>query len=270
MFSSLFLSLSFKKHPFIIHFAHRYNMGEKCISITKVQIGHIVGKGGATIKEIQEKSGAKLEIIDGPQVKITADDDAKVAAAEAEVRQIISNQENPDYEGPEGARLRKEANDAGDKRFALYDEATAKRSAGDHDGANELAAAAKASGALMEQKHREAARAIARYNNEDKGKGDDYFDMHGLREEEAIEMLQERVALLEAKPAGTVTEFEVIPGAGHHSAPGKQKLKGATEDYLKQRQFAYEAASAGSFLVRVPGTGAEAARQEGKDGGRSG
>lgn len=233
-------------------------MVEKCISITKVQIGHVVGKGGATIREIQEKSGAKLEIIDGPQVKITADDDAKVAVAEEEVKKIVANQESPDYEGPDGARLRKEANDAGDRRSKLFDEATAKRNAGDHEGANKLVAEAKASGEVMEQKHREASRAIAKYNNEDKGKGDDYFDMHGLHEEEAMEMLKERVAVLEAKPAGTVTDFEVIPGAGHHSAPGKQKLKGATEAYLKEKKFVYEEASAGSFVVKVPGTGAEA------------
>ncbi|EPY37993.1 hypothetical protein AGDE_05940 [Angomonas deanei] len=230
-------------------------MPEKCIPITKVQIGHVVGKGGATIKELQEKTGAKIEIIDGPQVKITADDDAKLKAAEEEIKKIVANQENPDYEGPEGARLRKEANELGDKRGKLFDEATAKRNAGDHDASNKLVAEAKAAGEQMEAKHKEAARAIAKYNNEDKGKGEDYFDMHGLREEEAMDLLKERIAVLEAKPTGTVTDFEVIPGAGHHSAPGQQKLKGATEDYIKEKGYPYEEASAGSFLVKVPGGG---------------
>ncbi|CAD2213500.1 hypothetical protein AGDE_03331 [Angomonas deanei] len=230
-------------------------MPEKCIPITKVQIGHVVGKGGATIKELQEKTGAKIEIIDGPQVKITADDDAKLKAAEEEIKKIVANQENPDYEGPEGARLRKEANELGDKRGKLFDEATAKRNAGDHDASNKLVAEAKAAGEQMEAKHKEAARAIAKYNNEDKGKGEDYFDMHGLREEEAMDLLKERIAVLEAKPTGTVTDFEVIPGAGHHSAPGQQKLKGATEAYLKEKKIPYEEISAGSFMAKVTGSG---------------
>lgn len=231
-------------------------MPEQCISITTVQIGHVVGKGGATIKDIQERTGAKVEILqEGPQVKITADDDSKLAAAVAEVQTIVHNQENPDYEGEEGARLRQEANALGDKRSKLFDEATAKREAGDHDGAAALVAEAKQAGEEMQARHRAAATAIAHHNNEAKGKGEAYFDMHGLREEEAMAELQTRVAALEAKPTGTVTDFEVIPGAGHHSAPGAQKLKGATEAYFKERGFAYEAVNAGTFSVKVPGTG---------------
>lgn len=231
-------------------------MPEKCISITQVQIGHVLGKGASTLKGIEERTGAKLEILnDGPQVKITADDDAKVAAAAAEVEKIVANQEHPDYEGPEGARLRKEANELGDKRSRLFDEATKRRESGDHDGANKLVAEGKQAGEEMQARHREAAAAIAKYNNEDKGKGEAYFDMHGLREEEAMTMLQERIAVLEAKPEGTTTDFEVIPGAGHHSAPGAQKLKGATEEYIKGKGYAYEAPNAGTFLVKVPGTG---------------
>ncbi|KAK7197544.1 KH/Smr (DUF1771) domain containing protein [Novymonas esmeraldas] len=231
-------------------------MPETTIAITKVQVGHVLGKGAATLKGIQERTGAKLEILDdGPQVKISADDDAKVAAAEAEVRAIVANQEHPDYEGAEGARLRKEANELGDRRSTLFDEATKKREAGDHDGANKLVAEGKQAGEEMQVRHREAAAAIARHNNEDKGKGEDYFDMHGLREEEAMEMLKERVAVLEAKPEGTVTDFEVIPGAGHHSAPGAQKLKGATEAYVKTKGYAYEEINAGAYLVKVPGSG---------------
>lgn len=231
-------------------------MPERLISITKVQIGHVVGKGGATIKGIQERTGATVEILqEGPQVKISADDDSKLAAAVAEVEAIVHNQENPDYEGPEGARLRGEANALGDKRSQLFDAATKKREAGDHEGANALTAEAKAAGEEMAERHRAAAAAIARFNNEEKGKGEEYFDMHGLREEEAMTELQARVARLEAKPEGTVTDFEVIPGAGHHSAPGAQKLKAATEAYLKERGFAYEAVNAGTFLAKVPGTG---------------
>lgn len=238
-------------------------MPEKVIPITKVQIGHVVGKGGSTIRSIQEESGAKVEIVDdGPAVRITADDDAKVAAAEAAVMKVIESQENPDYEGPEGARLRQEANALGDKRSKLFDEATSRRSAGDHDGANRLAEEAKRAGEEMHARNKEAAVAIAKFNNEDKGKGDDYFDMHGLREEEAMELLKERLAVLEAKPRGTVTDFEVIPGAGHHSAPGGQKLKGATEALLKEKGYAYESVSAGSIVGKIPGNGSLGSHQQ--------
>ncbi|KPI85709.1 hypothetical protein ABL78_5241 [Leptomonas seymouri] len=230
-------------------------MPEQCIRVTPVQISHVIGKGGATIKGIQEHTGAKVEILqDGPQVKITADDDSQLAAAVAEVKTIVENQENPDYEGEEGARLRKEANALGDKRSKLFDEATKKREAGDHEGANKLVAEGKQAGEMMQDLHRKAAIAIEKFNNEDKGKGEDYFDMHGLREEEAMELLKERVARLEAKPVGTVTDFEVVPGAGHHSAPGAQKLKGATEAFLKEKGYTYQEVNAGTLIAKVPGT----------------
>ena len=231
-------------------------MPEKIIDVTPVQVGHVLGKGGATIKAVQERTGAKVEILhEGPRVKITADDDSKLEAAVAEVQAIVENQEHPDYEGAVGSRLRAEANALGDKRAKLFDEATRKREAGDHAAANALVAEAKEVGEAMQARHREAAAAIAKFNNEDKGKGEDFFDMHGLREEEAMELLRERVGRLEAKPAGTVTDFEVVPGAGHHSAPGAQKLKGTTEAFLKEKGYAYEAVNAGTFMVKVPGTG---------------
>ncbi|KEG07143.1 Smr domain containing protein, partial [Trypanosoma grayi] len=172
---------------------------EEVIEITQVQVGHIVGKGGATIKELQSTTGAKVEIIDGPKVRITGES-GQVGAAAEQVRAIVARQENPDYEGPVGARLRKEANALGDKRSKLFDEATAKRNAGDHEAANALAQEAKDAGTKMEEKHREAAAAIARYNNEEKGKGDEYFDMHGLHKEEAMTELQSRLERLRARP----------------------------------------------------------------------
>ncbi|KAG5497722.1 hypothetical protein JKF63_03988 [Porcisia hertigi] len=231
-------------------------MPEKCITITEVQIGHVLGKGGSTLKGIQERTGTKLEILkNGPQVKITAEDDSGLAAAEAEVRSIVFNQENPDYEGPEGARLRKKANELGDKRSRLFGEATKMREAGDHEGAKKLVAEGKEAGEAMHALHQQAAAAIAQYNNEAKGKGEDYFDMHGLREEEAMEMLKVRMARLEAKEKNVTTNFEVIPGAGHHSAPGAQKLKDATIKLLKSKGYSYEEVDAGTLLVKVPGSG---------------
>lgn len=125
-------------------------MPEACVDITKAQVGHVVGSGASTIKGIQERTGTKLEVIqDGPTVKITGQTDEQVALAVTEVKKIVASQENPDYEGPVGARLRREANALGDKRGRLFDEATAKRNAGDHAAANELVKEGKKAGEDM-------------------------------------------------------------------------------------------------------------------------
>ncbi|EKF38257.1 hypothetical protein MOQ_001543 [Trypanosoma cruzi marinkellei] len=229
---------------------------ERVIEITRVQVGHVVGRGGATIKEIQSTTGASVQIIDGPSVRITGDSEEKVLAALERVQAIVARQEKPDYEGPVGAKLRREADVLGARRSKLFDEATARRNEGDAQAAHKLVEEAKEVGRQMEEKNKEAAAAIAHYNNEGKGKGDDYFDMHGLRKEEAMTMLQSRVQRLRAKPSGIVTEFEVITGAGHHSAPGKkQLLKAATVTYLKAENIPFTEVSAGSLMATVIGTG---------------
>ncbi|ORC84500.1 uncharacterized protein TM35_000441560 [Trypanosoma theileri] len=169
------------------------------------------------------------------------------------------HEEWPDYEGPEGARLRAEASALGARRSALFDEATAKRNAGDVAAANALVREAQEAGREMEARNAAAAEAIARYNNEAKGKGDDFLDLHGLREAEAVALLRQRLARLRAKPAGTVTALELIPGAGHHSAPGKQKLMAAAQAVLKEEQLSYKELTVGSMMVEVVGTG-EAAK----------
>ncbi|ESL10297.1 hypothetical protein TRSC58_01973 [Trypanosoma rangeli SC58] len=232
---------------------------EKVFNITQVQVGHLIGRGGMTIKGLQDRTGAKFEIIEGPKVRITGDSEEKVAVAVEEVHMIIAEQENPDYEGAVGARLRKKADALATKRAELFDKATAKRNAGDVEAANKLVEEAQEAGRQMDEKNKAAAAAIAEHNNEAKGKGDNYFDMHGLRKEEAMSMLQSCVERLKAKPNGTVTELQLIPGAGHHSAPGKQALKAATEAYLNAEGIPFKAVSAGSLMASVTGTGEAAA-----------
>nr|CAA90714.1 hypothetical p284 protein [Trypanosoma cruzi] len=227
---------------------------ERVVQITRVQVGHVVGRGGATIKEVQSTTGASVEIIDGPSVRITGDSEEKVLAALERVQAIVACQENPDYEGPVGAKLRREADALGARRSKLFDEPAARRNEGDAQAAHLLVEEAKEVGRHMEEKNTEAAAAIAHYNNEGKGKGDDYFDMHGLRKEEAMTMLQFRVQRLRAKPSGTVTGFELITGAGHHSAPGKkQLLKAATVAYLQGEGIPFTELSAGSLMATIIG-----------------
>lgn len=165
--------------------------------------------------------------------------------------------DNPDYEGPEGSRLREEADHFANERSRLFDAATAKREAGDHHSANELVREAKEIGEKMKMKNREAAEAILYFNNGAKGHGMNYLDLHGLREEEAMEYLRERVeGLRETTKEGTVVDFEVIPGAGHHSGPGGQKLKSATERYFKSQHIEYEPINVGAFMAKIVGTAA--------------
>lgn len=162
--------------------------------------------------------------------------------------------DNPDYEGHEGARLRREAQECAQERSRLFDAATVKRNAKDHKGANELAEEGKRMGEKMKQKNREAAKAILYHNNGAKGKGDDQLDLHGLREEEAMEFLSERFRKLERSTAiGSVVDFTVIPGAGHHSGPAGQKLKSATVRFFDERHIGLTQLNEGSFLAQVPG-----------------
>jgi DNA-nicking Smr family endonuclease len=226
----------------------------KEIPCTKEGLSHVIGKQGSTIKQIKSESGAEISSEDGPVLKVTGEQEQVDKATEM-ITKILADQADPDYEGPEGKKLRAEANHAGDERSRLMTEATAKFDAGEKDEGHKLMAEAKIQGELMHTKNEEAARAIVKHLNS--GKGDNFLDLHGLRVDEAIKLTEERLDELAAKDATTI--LELIPGAGHHSAPGKVALKPACEELLKKRGLAYEVASAGSFNVTVVGKSGEAA-----------
>lgn len=162
--------------------------------------------------------------------------------------------DNPDYEGPKGKLLREKAKAFAEERSRLFNFATEKRNKGDHQGANEMVEQGKIMGERMKEANREAADAILHYNNSEKGFGVDSLDLHGLREEEAMEFLRARVNLLESStPIGTVVNFTVIPGAGHHSGPAGQKLKRATISYFTLQHLQFQEVNAGQLLVHIPG-----------------
>lgn len=226
----------------------------KNISCTKEGLSHVIGKQGSTIKQIKADSGAEISSEDGPVLKVTGEQEQVDKATEM-IEKILAEQADPDYEGPEGKKLRAEANHAGDERSRLMTEATAKFDAGEKDEGHKLMAEAKIQGELMHTKNEEASRAIVKHLNH--GKGDNFLDLHGLRVDEAIKLTEERLDELAAKKETTI--LELIPGAGHHSAPGKVALKPACEELLKKRGIAYEVASAGSFNVTVVGKSGKAA-----------
>ena len=251
-FPALFFS------PFQITFHFKLNTKAmsvtKEIPCTKEGLSHVIGKQGSTIKQIKADSGAEISSEDGPLLKVTGEQEQVDKAAEM-IEKILAEQADPDYEGPEGKKLRAEANHAGDERSRLMTEATAKFDAGEKDEGHKLMAEAKVQGELMHSKNEEAARAIVKHLNS--GKGDNFLDLHGLRVDEAIKLTEERLDELAAKKETTI--LELIPGAGHHSAPGKVALKPACEELLKKRGIAYEVASAGSFNVTVIGKSGDAA-----------
>lgn len=237
----------------------------KTLPCTKEGVSHVIGKQGSVIKQIKADSGAEVEIEDGPVIKITGEQGDVDKAVEL-IEKILGEQANPDYEGPKGKKLRAEANAAGDERSRLMAEATSKFDAGNKDEGHKLMAEAKAQGEIMHAKNAAAAEAILKHRND--GKGDDYLDLHGLRVDEALRFTEDRLDKLAAK--GETTILELIPGAGHHSAPGKVALKPACEELLRKRNLHYEAASAGSFTVTVVGTKGAAASTTGADGAADG
>ncbi|CBH10838.1 hypothetical protein, conserved [Trypanosoma brucei gambiense DAL972] len=216
-------------------------------------IGHVIGEGGSTIKCLQCETGATITISDGCRVCITADNKEKLSDATSRVRDIINAAINPDYEGPEGSRLRKDAAAWATKRAELLDEVTRLRGEGKKHEVSLTLEEAKKAGEQMRLKNQEAANAIARHNNENKGKGKDYFDMHGLRVEEAVNMLKSRVERLREASVGEVAEMQIITGAGRHSGPEGAKLKKAVADFLRESNIEFVEVSTAELRAKIVG-----------------
>lgn len=73
--------------------------------------GRIIGKGGETIKAIQERTGAKVQVLEeGTKVRI-AGDPGQVDAATAEVEQVI--EESKEYFANKDARRAAAGNGGG-------------------------------------------------------------------------------------------------------------------------------------------------------------
>nr|CCC92507.1 unnamed protein product [Trypanosoma congolense IL3000] len=218
-------------------------------------IGHVVGERGATIARLQSETGATITIIDGCKVHITAEDPTQLRAATECVRQIISDAINPDYEGPDGRRLRKEAAQLASKRAQLFNEATRQREEGNMQQMSALLEQGKQVGEQMKLTNREAAAAIAWYNNEGKGRERNYFDMHGLRVDEALEMLRARVEALRVALKGASGELRVITGVGRHSGPEGAKLRRAAVEFFRAEGLVFEEVSAAEIRATVTAAG---------------
>ena len=81
------------------------------------------------------------------------------------------------------------------------------------------------------------------------GHEDNYLDLHGLLLEEAMEFFVMRLNELTSLNKEVI--FEVIPGAGHHSAGHTAVIKPHVIDEIRKRGFKYEEKSGGDLLVWI-------------------
>lgn len=189
-------------------------------------------------------SGADIQVgQEGDPVTTTITGSAAaVATATAAVQRVPKAAESPDYEGDAGRALRAKA----EEYAARMEQAAAAKDEAFNNGDKALGHAkldeVKEWQRKMHETHKQAAAAIFQHRNA--GKGDRYMDFHGLRKQEALDLLEERLAKLSG---GTL---ELVPGAGHHSSGGAV-LKPAVEGLLKQKGIRFEEKNAGTILATL-------------------
>lgn len=171
----------------------------------------------------------------------------------------MAENDNPDYAGPEGNRLRGEAQQQAEKRGQYFTESQAAFQSGDKAKAKELSELGKAAGQKMEELNQQAAQVILKYRND--GHPETYLDLHGLYLEEAVTAFHQRLELLQKKKNEEEIIFEVIPGAGNHSK-NKAVIKPKIIEELQVRKLRFEEKNAGTLLVFLPptATGASSSR----------
>lgn len=154
--------------------------------------------------------------------------------------------DNPDYAGPEGNRLRALAQTYAEERNNLLSESKKAYENGDKAKAKELSDKGKLAGNKMEETNKQAAEVILNYRNN--GHDDNYLDLHGLYLEEALNAFRERLNQLQNKKLNEEIIFEVIPGAGNHSK-NKAVIKPKVIEELQTRKLRFEEKNAGTLLV---------------------
>jgi hypothetical protein len=155
-------------------------------------------------------------------------------------------EDNPDYCGPEGNRLREEAQRYAEERHIHLDASKKAFEDGDKQAAKELSDKGKEAGQKMEEANKLAAIEILKFNND--GHPDNYLDLHGLLLEEALAAFRERVELLKSRGESIV--FEAIPGAGHHSK-GKAIIKPKIIEETESMGLRFEEKNAGTILIYI-------------------
>ena len=156
-------------------------------------------------------------------------------------------EDNPDYAGPEGNRLRAQAQAHAEQRHAFLDASKKAFESGDKAKAKELSDKGKEAGQKMKESNKLAAEVILKYRND--GYGDNYLDLHGLYMEEALSAFRDRMKLLQSSKEEI--EFEVIPGAGHHSKNKAVIKPKIIEELTNNKDVLFEERNAGSIRVFI-------------------
>eukprot|EP00918_Siedleckia_nematoides_P098689 GHVU01215825.1.p1 GENE.GHVU01215825.1~~GHVU01215825.1.p1 ORF type:complete len:278 (-),score=62.95 GHVU01215825.1:1417-2250(-) len=227
--------------------------GKTFLQVEKYIVGQIIGPKGAVLRGIQDRTGATVTITDASEtlsnVKFDGSTPATIAAAFKEVQRIVEAARNPDYEGKEGKKLREEAQKWAKERGRLFEEAN-KCYQQDKGKAAALREQAKAAGKKMEEANMKAAKAIFNHQNPpNAADAGGKIDLHGLRVEEAITILKERLEMIR-KQQQQLKEVEVIAGAGHHSE-GAALLRPKVNETLREMKMPFNEAMPGTFMVQL-------------------
>jgi DNA-nicking Smr family endonuclease len=90
---------------------------------------------------------------------------------------------------------------------------------------------------LMREMHTEASQRIF----EQRSKNEAFIDLHGLHQDEALDIIDERLSRMRGHYEGVIY---IVTGTGHHSGTAgltkkQSKLKPCVENYLKQEYYRF-------------------------------
>ncbi|KAL0146265.1 hypothetical protein V8B55DRAFT_1321814 [Mucor lusitanicus] len=150
---------------------------------------------------------------------------------------------------------REQAIEYGMLRNRLFSKATEYYLKGDGNRAKLYSMEAKQYNRLMQQMHSEASQRIF----ESRSKHEAFIDLHGLHEDEAMEIVEQRLLHLKATYSGIIY---IVTGTGHHSGANglskkQSKLKPCVYNYLKQEHYHFAETSivgdnqGGVFAVEI-------------------
>eukprot|EP01068_Selenidium_serpulae_P004509 Selendium_serpulae@DN3608_c0_g1_i1.p2 len=215
-------------------------------------VNQIVGKGGETIKDIQETSGAVVTAAtsEGKGVVTIRGTAEQIACAKLKVTTIINAARRPDYTGAAGALLRGEAEALFKERQRLFAEADTAAAAGDNNRAGQLRGQASEANKKMKVAHEEAAKAIFEHNNsseESRSLTKPRLDFHGLQTAEAERFLNEACQSFQQSASAEV--LTIVAGAGHHSGCSGPLIKKMVIRELASRGLNFAEIDTGTFEV---------------------
>mmetsp|Transcript_15808 Transcript_15808/g.18450 ORF Transcript_15808/g.18450 Transcript_15808/m.18450 type:complete len:334 (+) Transcript_15808:80-1081(+) len=203
------------------------------IKVPKKLQGKVIGRAGATLKDIESDYPGVDVVVpgrdsDSEDVIVKGPADA-VKHAERRILDICG-------------MLKDNSGAARDKARKLFDEADElfkkAKAANSKEERDELYKQAHAKKDEAHAANKEAAKAIFRSKNS--GYGNDQMDLHGLYVKEAMDLVKDRLDLVDKDlRSGGLPSLTIITGAGHHSDNNKAKIKPQVIDLLRERGYPF-------------------------------